>query len=224
MSEITTTAIALSEEAKEIVAQSWPTITNPGEYDQAAAARKHAKEQLKAIAEERKKITTPMDAAKKAIMDWFRGPTDALEKFISDVGRPMVAYVTEEQAKARQAAAEAAAVAKAEKDRIEAEQRKLAEEMEALGEVELAAKLKAAPVVVETAPTAQAPKAVGTSTRTVVDFEVVDMSALLAFCAGNPSAARIAEINIAEVKRWHSVWGDVPPGVKMSERIVMVNR
>src|SRR5436190_12582743 len=79
-----------------------------GEELQGVAAR------LKLIEEERFKITRPIDASKAAVMNFFRAPTEALEKASRILRDKMGAWDAAERAKLEQAKRDAEAKARVE--------------------------------------------------------------------------------------------------------------
>lgn len=113
---------ALSKSAGSALAMARTfTITTSEDYGLCAEELKAANAKFKALEEKRLTITRPMDAAKKAVMDLFRGPLDTLEQAIGLYKRSMLDWDREQEriaAEQRRAAEEAAA---AERRRLEAE-------------------------------------------------------------------------------------------------------
>lgn len=118
------------------------TIADASDYALAADELKAIKAKMSALEEQRMSITRPMDAAKKMVMDLFRGPLDALAKAEGTFKRSMLAYDAEQQRIAAEARRVAEAAAAAERARLQAEaaevaraaeeeRRKLAEQAEA---------------------------------------------------------------------------------------------
>lgn len=109
------------------------TITDTAGYAAGGVLLREIKAAAKTLDERRKSITAPLDAAKRAVMDLFREPTDRLDAAEVAVKRGLAEYDAEQQ---RQAQARAAA----ERDRIRKEeeerQRKAAEAQAAREEEE----------------------------------------------------------------------------------------
>ncbi|NMV36955.1 hypothetical protein [Ralstonia insidiosa] len=133
------------------------TIDSPQVRDLAARELTKIKGLQKDVDTKRKSITQPIDAAKKAVMDLFRAPTDYLEqaevllkKAIQTYDREQERKRIEEQARAEELArqerarmeAEAAAAEAAAQAEAQAIQRQ-AEQAAAAGDVEAAARLNA---------------------------------------------------------------------------------
>lgn len=139
-------------------------------FESAAIELQGIKAKAKALDDQRKAITKPLDDAKKQVMDLFRQPLELLDQAEGLLKRSMLTYQSEqdrirreeqrklEEAAAKErarlaaeaAAAEAAARAKAE------EQRRKAEEAAAAGKAEQAAKLLAKADATEQAGTEKA--------------------------------------------------------------------
>lgn len=181
-----------------------------------------AGEELRTIATKKAKleetrmgITRPMDAAKKAVMDLFRGPLEVLEKAEGVLRHSMLTFKRAEDEKARKAQAEAEAAARAEREeterkRREAEdaERKAREEaqeaMKAGDQAAFAAAAEAAEAAAATREEAEAaaelaevapppmamaqaaPAASGVSSRHTWKAEVTDLHALVKAAAADP--------------------------------------
>lgn len=103
----------LTEETSAIVrrAKSFVIKTNVS-YELAAEELKRIKGAAKKLDDIRKAITQPMDAAKKAVMDFFRAPAESLieaEGILKDEMRTYLAEVSRKAAAERAAAERAAA-------------------------------------------------------------------------------------------------------------------
>ncbi|HEY9874609.1 MAG TPA: hypothetical protein V6D12_14310 [Candidatus Obscuribacterales bacterium] len=72
-------------------------IKNQEQYNAAVETLKIIKAKAKDLEIERKRITTPLDAAKSAIMDLFRKPTEYLAEAEKIVKTACVAYTTEQE-------------------------------------------------------------------------------------------------------------------------------
>lgn len=146
-------------------------IATADEYSGAAIELqtvKGARERLESL---RKSFTQPLDQAKKAIMDFFRAPTEQLDETERLYKRAMIGFSDEQERIRREEQARADEAARKERERIEAQAAKAAES----GKVEKADALqqRAAAVV---APVIQreAPKVAGIETRKIYRFEVTD--------------------------------------------------
>ena len=156
------------------------TISNQGDYDSAATILKAVKSRYKEIDEQRKEITKPLDAAKKAVMELFNSPLKALEKAESFIKSRMIDYTSEQEKKAREEQARLQKLADAEA----VKQKKILDEKiaraEASGKVEKAEELQAqkemvvpiaAPII---APQIDTPK--GVSYRDKWTAQVIDIN------------------------------------------------
>lgn len=84
-------ALQLHERVKNL------TITGQADYESAAAVLRSVKDMAKSLEEARKRITTPLDNAKKAVMDLFRPPTLVLEIAEKKIKETMIAYTNEQE-------------------------------------------------------------------------------------------------------------------------------
>ena len=122
---IPASALAMADDAKTLLdeAKSF-TVVNDGQYEVAGGDLKRIKNKMRDLEEMRKNLTRPIDAAKKAVMDFFRKPEEYLRNAESAYKRAMLVYQDEQE---RQR--------KAEQDRIRElqrqEQERLAKEAEA---------------------------------------------------------------------------------------------
>ena len=149
--EYSTKALELTTQAKAL------TIKNQPDLERAADLRKVIKDMGKTLEEARKKITSPLDVAKKAVMDLFRAPAESLEEAEKLINRSIMTYTTEQErlrleaeAKLRKAAEAEEAKIRAEKERQERVWRdkqeaaqKEAERLAKAGKAEEAAKAQA---------------------------------------------------------------------------------
>jgi hypothetical protein len=162
-------AESLFNEARQIA------IINQNQYEGAAITLKTIKNFAKQLDDERTKITKPMDAAKKAVLDLFRKPASILEQAELTVKRSMLAYTTEQERIQKAEQARLDEIARKEREKLEAQ----AAKAQAAGKVEKAeaimekAQVVAAPVVEPTVA-----KTAGISYRTVWEFEIVDETAI----------------------------------------------
>lgn len=164
-------------------------IVDDATFEIGADELKAIKSRASALDEQRKAITKPMDDAKKAVMDLFRAPIDALTKAEGILKGKMLGYRQEVERKANEARLEAERVAKAERERLEREAAELAAQGrtgEAAVKEQVAQMVVAAPIAVP-----QAPVVAGISTRETVDFEVTDLHALIKHVAERPELVNL---------------------------------
>lgn len=175
--------IASDPEVQELTAETQALVALSGAYAVATAeSYSHAGEDLKRIKGAkarletiRKTMTKPLDDAKKAIMDFFRGPSDQLDRSEASIKRAMIAFADEQDRIRREEQRKAEEAARKERERIEAQARKAAESGKA-GKAEMLQERAAnvvAPVIHR-----EAPKVIGVSTREVWKFEITDPAAL----------------------------------------------
>lgn len=133
------------------------TVTTPSDYEKAAEVLKRIKGAASRIEEERFKITRPMDAAKKALMDFFGKPLQLLNNCEASVKSKMDKFSEEQKRIAAEAQARADAEARKQREKAEAAARETqrkadeaaaaarqeAERLRQAGEAEAAQKLEA---------------------------------------------------------------------------------
>lgn len=202
-----------------------------------------AGEELRTIArrkdeldKQRKAITSPLDEAKKAVMDLFRRPVARLEEAEKVLKGSLLTW-TQEQERLRQAEEERRRrAADEERKRLEVEAeaaRQLAIAAAETGDVaaverahEVAehAEVMAA-MVVAPAPVAVA-KVEGTSVRKTIAVEVTSFQALVQFCANKPEYDGLLEVNLTNLRalaRVVGVDGQIP-GVRIYEEASIATR
>lgn len=154
------------------------TISNQSDYEAASAVLSEVKSRYKELDAQRKEITKPIDAAKKAVMDLFKTPLELLEKAESKIKGLMIGYTNEQERKAREEQLRLQKIADAEAAR----QKKILDEKiaraEASGKTEKAEELQmqketitpiVAPII---APQIETPK--GVSYREQWSAEIID--------------------------------------------------
>jgi hypothetical protein len=99
-------------------------------YRIAAGELREIVTQKKQLEELRMKITRPLDSAKKAVMELFRAPADALEQAERILKRSMVAFDNAERQRREDEERQARAAAEAERKRLEDEALALAAKIE----------------------------------------------------------------------------------------------
>ena len=148
-------------------------VANATDYEAGAEFLKTIKSLSNDVEAQRKKITQPLDQAKKQVMDLFRPLSTALSSAESTIKRRLVAWQSEQDRIAREERRKAEERSRRERERLE----KQAQDAEEKGRTERADILRdraASTVVVSAAP--ETPKVSGLSTRSVWKFEVVDAS------------------------------------------------
>lgn len=198
MSELTVTisppesqALAAESEGSRDIAETI-VIASPETYQWAGEQLREIKSKAKELDERRKKITKPLDEAKKQVMDLFRPALEFLTQAETIIKRKMIVYQSEQEKIRREAEAKAREAQRKEQERLEEQARKA----EAKGKAEQAEALRQqadmTPAVV-VAP--EAPKANGTSIRTDWEAEVMDKKALIkAIAAG--TAPDVLDVNM----------------------------
>ena len=91
------------------------------EYTVAGDELKRIKAAQRKLDELRKKITRPMDAAKKAVLDLFRDPEDKLRQAEAGMKRAMIAYSDEQEQIRREEQRRAEDAARKEREKLEAQ-------------------------------------------------------------------------------------------------------
>lgn len=206
------------------------SITNDKELELAAAELREIKGAMDRLEERRMAITRPMDAAKKAVMDLFRQPMQALEQAESILKKGIGRYQLEQKRKAEEEQRRQAAAA-AELRRQEAERadqlRREAEADAAAGNTAAAMEKQEAAAIAETvaqAMVAAAPPPVavakGVSSRAVWKGRVIDKAALVRHIAANPAGLlHVLDVNEGELNKLvNATKGAMPlPGVENYE-------
>lgn len=193
-------------------------VVDAATFEIGADELKAIKAKASALEEQRKAITAPIDAAKKQVMDLFRAPIDLLGKAETILKSKLLTYQQEEQRKAHEAQMAAERAAQAERDRLAAEAAKLVAEGR---DGEAAVKMAVAEMVIA-APAAviEQPKVAGISTRTTVDFEVVDLLALVQHIASHPELIDLVAADSTKVRAYVRALGAACklPGVRVFEK------
>lgn len=176
---------------------------------------------IKELEAARKKITQPLDAAKKAVMDLFRPAVTGYQDAILQIKGAMGAYIRDEEIKAAKARAEAEAKAAAERKALEEAAAK-AESPEEAQAIQEAASMMTAEPVAQTAPA----KAAGVTTRKTWKGRVTNKQVLLAFIAQHPEYLELVEIKQGALDRIiHAAGGTLCfPGVENIEETSVVSR
>jgi hypothetical protein len=166
-------------EVKELTAQTDTllalgtnyTVATAEQYTDAGVELQRVKGVLKRLEDQRLLFTRPLDASKKAIMDFFRGPADKLARAEAGIRRAMTGFSQEQERLRREEQARADEAARKEREKLEARATKAAES----GKSEKAAELQQrAATVVAPVISRETPKVAGIAMRDVWKFEVVD--------------------------------------------------
>ncbi|MGD9599953.1 MAG: hypothetical protein AB7P94_16945 [Steroidobacteraceae bacterium] len=176
------------------------------------------KRKATALEEQRKAITKPLDDAKKAVMDLFRGPAELLAKAEGILKGKLLGYQQEQQRKAAEQRRIAEQAAQAERDKIAAEAKRLEDEGRA-GEA-VVQRAIAEMVVAQPTTVAAAPKVAGLATRTSVEFEVVDLLQLVKHIAQHPELIGLLQADSVKLRSYVRGLGlDTNlPGVRVFEK------
>jgi hypothetical protein len=146
-------------------------VTTPEHYENGAAVLMGIKGMAAKVEAQRKKITQPIDQAKKEVMDLFRPLTTALENAERDIKSRLVSWKSEQDRIAREAQRKADEQARKERERLERQ----AAEAEAAGKSARAETLRErAEVVVAAPPAPVVPQVSGISSRSNWKFRIKD--------------------------------------------------
>lgn len=146
-------------------------VATVDDYERGAEILKAIKGALNGADAQRKKITQPLDVAKKQVMDLFRPFTDSLATAERTLKLRLVTWKNEQDRIAREEQRKADEKARREREKLEAQARKAEE----AGRAERAEVLRDRAVsTVAAMPVTEAPKVGGISTRSVWRFRVVD--------------------------------------------------
>lgn len=167
-------------------------IDSPLMYEMAGDELKTIKAKAKELEERRKAITTPMDKAKREVMDLFRKPLEILEQAEAAIKRTMLDYSNEQKRIAMEAQKKADEAAALERQRME----EAAKEAERSGDVATAMALQSASsMVVSQSLETQPAKVSGISTTTRWSAQVTDKLAYLKHVIDHPELIDTIDIN-----------------------------
>lgn len=198
-------------------------VVDASTFELAGEELRGIKRRATELDEKRKSITKPLDDAKKAVMDLFRGPIDLLTKAEGILKAKMLDYQREEQRKAAEQRRLAEEAATAERERL----RKEAEALAAEGKHgEAALKEVVADMVAPVATQVEEIKAAGVSTRKTVDFELVDMVQLIEHIARNQELAGLLKTDDVKLRAYVRGLGMATklPGVRVFEKETLAAR
>lgn len=243
---------ALSGSAQRLLAfvESY-TIATAEDYSLAGDELRAIKARAVKLEEQRTAITGPINQALRAVNALFKQPAELLERAERALKGKMLAYSQEQERIAAEARRKAEAAAEAERQRLAAEaaareaeareQARKAAEAAAAGNAEAAAIAQAeaqraqaeaqtvaatAQMIVAPVVTVAPPAAKGISTAKKVDFEVVDLHALVKHVAERPellALLRADEVKLRAYVRGLGLSCNLP-GVRVFEDRVMSAR
>lgn len=173
-------ALMLEKQSSEVLTlASVYTVTTLEQFQFAGEELKNIKASMKSAEKMRKEATSPLDAAKKTIMDWFRPIEERYTQAESKIKTAMLAYQREEERKRQIAEAQAREAARKEQERINDKAMAAAERAQANYDHETADAIIAAVPIVQPVPVpVTAPKIQGISTRQVWRFRITDAKAV----------------------------------------------
>lgn len=157
------------------------TILTEDQYRYWADQRIAANDQIKELTERRLRITRPMDAAKKEVMDLFEPPISFRKSFLGVIDPKLLAFEEREKAEKNRINREALEAARIVQEGMIRKAEKKAAKLEAKGDLEGAASvLNQLPVAASPSlKPATAPKVSGMSTMTLWRAEITDPHLLL---------------------------------------------
>lgn len=193
-------------------------ITDAPTFEIAADELKSIKAKATALEERRKALTQPLDAVKKGIMDLFRGPLDLLGQAEGILKSKMLTFQQAEQRKAEEQRLLAEKAAQEERARLQAEADALAAQGragEAVVKETVAQMIVAAPVAAPAVPQVK-----GIATTKTIDFEVVDLHALIVHVAAHPELVNLLNADSVKLRAFVKGLGMACnlPGVRVFEK------
>ena len=219
-------ASALTQSAERVLAVAKSISVDSNEMAEIAAAELITiKGRVKELDEERKRITKPMDDAKKAVMDIYKPAIEKLGQAETVLKAAITSFQNEQRRLADLAAAEEARKAREEAEKMQAK----AEKLEAKGKTEDAEALRNVAAMTVAAPrTVAAPaKLAGVSTRKVWKANITDRSAAIKALADNPAYQHLLTIDESALNKLAAAMKNPNspiPGVVFYEDSVMSAR
>jgi len=175
-------------------------IKNDDDYELAAEILKGYKKQAKELLAERKKQTDPLDQSKKAIMAFFKKPSDFLDMAEKKLKASMLDYQQKVEQRRKEKEEEARRAADRERKYQEDLARKRLETAKKKGDSDRIEQIndeieeiKNESVVF--APVVETPKASGISTREIWSAKIVDKMALIKAVADGKAPATLLDVN-----------------------------
>lgn len=188
----------------------------------AANVLKESKASIKILEDRRKLITSPMDAAKKSVMDLFRPAVDAAAKLEKIIKPKISAYYSEQERLQKIAEAEAAEKQRKEREKLEAQ----ADKARAKGQIEKAEALEVQSVT-QVSVVAPAPQRVsGVSVRKSWVAEVTDPIAVCKLIAEGLIPPTVLDFKQSELNKIASTWQNSKEfaGLKISQQSIVASR
>lgn len=150
-------------------------VTDADSYERGAEVLRSIKTMYNEVETKRKSITSPLDQAKRQVMDLFRPFTDSLASAERTLKKRMIGWKNEQERIAREEQRKAEEAARKERERLERQ----AAKAEAEGRAARAEVLRdRAEFTVPAAPAPATPKVSGIADRKVWRFEIVDAAKL----------------------------------------------
>lgn len=198
-------------------------VADDASYALAAEELSAIKGRAARLEEQRKAITRPMDEAKAAVMDLFRGPLQLLQQAEAGLKGKMLAYTQAAQRRAAEERRRAEEAAAAERARLAAEAAALEQQGRA-GEAEV--QRHVATMVVAAAPAVAAPKAAGISTTSAIDYEVEDLHQLIRHIAERPELVHLLQPDSVRLRAYARAVGEAGslPGVRIFRKQTIAAR
>lgn len=198
-------------------------VDSPVQYELAANQFRLVKEKKAQAETQRKAITQPIDAAKKAVMDLFR-PYDEVYTSVENILKGKMIKYTQEQERIR---LEQQAIANAEAAKERARLEKQAQRIEKKGDEDTAealrvtAQVMVAPVVASATPVVK-----GISTRKTHKAEVVDILAFAQYIIANPQFKHMLQVNQVALNQYATMMKENAQmdGVSFKVEEVLVSR
>lgn len=117
-------------------------ISNQEQYETAAGILKQVKARYNELDKQRKEITTPLDAAKKAVMELYRKPLDMLDVGEKLIKKAMISFTEEQERIAREKQRELQRLAEIEAEKERKKLQAKIERAEASGKLDKVADLQ----------------------------------------------------------------------------------
>jgi len=154
-------------------------ITTPVKYSSAAMVLKQIKEKSKIIEAKRKSLTSPIDEAKKRIMDFFRKPLELLAQAEEKIKDAMLDFQRAEDQKRAVEEAKARAEAEKKQKELDRKAKEAAKEFAKQGDTATAnAIMESVPQVQPKEIATRTPEIRGISKKTIWRYKVIDIEKL----------------------------------------------
>ena len=210
-------------------------IADADDYQLACDELGEINDRMKRLDEQRKSITDPLRKAADAVMQLFRAPAETLALAKAELSGKMLAWNQEQRRIAEEAAAKVRAEQEAERKRnaeaaaqLKAEADALAEKARETGDcaaedaameatAAAAQAAQSANMVTRVAAVSAPAAAKGAAVRSVVDFEVINLLALVQHVAKNPGLINLLAANPVPLRAQVKATGENTqlPGVRI---------